>query len=765
MDQYSTAVDHEAAPEALAPGAYAPESISLSPFVGGVRPLSAPDRAETGDRAYEDRGSASLLASPFSTGLIDSAAPEAETAVTALLAEMGDEAFGEAVQALVDEAAGRQVTSAESWSSDRAAELPTGEVEAWMAGIAAQADQLLEHLELHFGDRTPESLSEGELEAVLNEALAAQGAPDLSGEGFLSALARRFGSVVKGVGNLARRGITAVATRLLGPLFRLVRQMVPSLLRSVLSIAFRNLPAEVQADATALAAKLGITLPSGAPAAPSAAPGEVLAELFDSQLAQAAITDNQAMADQLLNEWESAGAQDGGGAMARLDAARADLAEQLTAAAPGSDLSSELEQFIPAVMAALPLIRTGIGIYGRDKLVRLIARLLAQLIKSLTGMEATQALTRAIADKGLGLLRLEAENAAGSSQLGAEALVSTLEDTIRAVGHLPPESQEQPLRLQAEVQEAFAEAAARHMPSEILRADLDAHEMEGESAVWVLMPRGSSRRYRYRKCSMIFPAHISRQVARAIVLNDGGTLEQRFLDEGTTGWPVTAEVHLYETLPGTHLGHLAASEGEGHGAGPLETSEFEELTSQTASLLFNQPGLGRAAAGRRYYRVVIPGRPGPARKRHRRAVVRLILTGPRPVMRVHLRLSEREAHRVGELLGQRADVRLVAVFRSLILGLAQRSLPGRIIRQVRRPPGLVLSDEQARTLGGAIGERMVAAVAAQLRAMGPALAAATRDPAPGITLTFEFGFADRAALIAGSPDAPSVTIRPGWHRD
>ncbi len=77
----------------------------------------------------------------------------------------------------------------------------------------------------------------------------------------------------------------------------------------------------------------------------------------------------------------------------------------------------------------------------------------------------------------------------------------------------------------------------------------------------------------------------------------------------------------------------------------------------------------------------------------------------------------------------------------------------------------MLSDEQARTLGGAIGERMVAAVAAQLRAMGPALAAATRDPAPGITLTFEYGFADRAALIAGSPDAPSVTIRPGWHRD
>jgi hypothetical protein len=305
------------------------------------------------------------------------------------------------------------------------------------------------------------------------------------------------------------------------------------------------------------------------------------------------------------------------------------------------------------------------------------------------------------------------------------------------------------------------------VPSEVLRADLDAHEMEGESGVWVLMPRGPSRRYRYRKHTSIIPVRISRPVARAIVLYDGGTLEQRLLDEGTAAWPAEAEVHLYEALPGTHLGHIAAAE-TGNRGGPLDTSELEQLTPQTAGLLLNQPGLGRSAAGpvgSRYYRVALPGRPATHRRHAKRVVVRLVMTGRRPAVRVHVRLGEHEARRVGELLAQRADVRVVAAFRSQFLGMARHSLPGRILRQVQRTPGLMLTSEQARTLAAVIGERMVTAVATQLRALGPTLAAATRDPASGVTLTFEFGFADPAALAAARTDAPAVTVRPGQHHD
>jgi hypothetical protein len=778
MDWYANPGEHHGA-EALTA-----EALSI-PFQGGVRVLAAPGGAEAGDHQIEEHGSG-RLSSPFSEGLVAADQSESEEAFAALAAELEDEEFDEALEALVNEAAGRHLVSAGAWPSGASEQLAGGEVAAWMAGIASEADRLLEHVEHHFATRTPESLAEGEVEAVVGEALAAQGRPGLEGEGFLDVLARKATSFAKGAAKLAKRGIAIAGGPLLGSLFRVLRKLVPLLLKRVLAFALNKLPPSLQKDAAGLAGKLGITLPSAkaapapapAPAAapepspePSVAPGAALAELFDAELAGAVVADHQAIADQFETEWEpTAGEARDDGAVDRLDAARAELVDQIANAAPGSVLTSELERFLPAVMAVLPVVRTGIRVLGRDKVVGLIAKPLAELIKGHVGPEATRALSRAIADKGLALLSLEAEAQVGGwGQLGAEALASTIEDTIRAVGELPPESQAEPLRLQAELQEAFAEAAARHLPSELLRADLAGLELEGESAVWVLMPRGPGRRYRYRKCSRIFPARIGRQVARAIILRDGDTLEQRLLDEGATGWPVEADVHLYEELPGTHLGHLAVSEGEDDAGGPLDTSEFEEFGPHIASLLLDQPGLGRRPAlvggPRRFYRVVVPGGPAAARRRFKRVVVRLVLTGPRPVLRVHLRLGERSAHRVTELLAQRADVRLVAGFRSLILGLAQQSLPERLARQCRRTSGAALTLEQAPVIAAAIGERMVTAISAQLRTLGPSLAAAARDPAAGVTLTFEFGFADPGALTAGRPDAPTITVRPGRPRD
>ena len=90
-------------------------------------------------------------------------------------------------------------------------------------------------------------------------------------------------------------------------------------------------------------------------------------------------------------------------------------------------------------------------------------------------------------------------------------------------------------------------------------------------------------------------------------------------------------------------------------------------------------------------------------------------------------------------------------------------MPWRLQRQAHRRLGLALSGDQARELATALGERMVTAVAAQIRSLGPSLAAATRDPAPGATLTFEFHFADTAALAAGRTDPPTVTARPRRH--
>ncbi|GIF23450.1 hypothetical protein BJ973_004062 [Actinoplanes tereljensis] len=749
---------------------------SSSPFVGGARSMDAPGIAEAADYRSGEQGPMGLVSSPFADGLLGSGRSEADEAFGALVSELTDEGFDEAVQDLVDEAAGRHLTSAGTWSSEATGYLATGEVQNWMAELAAEADRMLEHVEQHFAARTPESLTDGEVDAALAELLAEAG-PRLDGENFFGALARKAGSLLKGAAKLAKRGVAFAGRLVLGPLVGALRRIVPALLNWVLRKALNLLPENMRNDAAALAASFGITLPT-APTAPAAAAtepvpagaadpaagaeptaGAALAELFDAHLAEAVLGGDQPATSRLTAEAQVTVEEDGRSAVAGLDAARATLTEQLAAAETGSVLTTEVEQFIPAVMAALPLIRAGIRVIGRDRVVGLIARPLAELIKGRVGPDATKVLSRAIADKGLALLRLEAESAT-DGRLGAEALVSMLEDTIRAVGELPAESLAEPLRVRAELQEAFGEAAARHLPAELLRADLDTNEIDGESAVWVMMPRGPGRRYRYRKCSRTFPVRISRNVARAVVLADGGTLEQRFLDEGTAGWPAEAEVHLYEALPGTHLGQLAASEDR------ADTSEFELLTPGTAALLLGQPGVGRAGygVGRRYFRVV-PGRGWRHPRQFKRAVVVLVLTGPRPVLRVHLRLSERAAHRLTELLAQGADVRIVTGFRSLILGLAKQSLPARIARQAQRTPDVALTAEQTQTLAAAVGERMVVAVAQQLRSLAPALAAAARDPAEGLTLTFEFGFADRAALAAGRPDAPNLTVRPGRHRD
>jgi hypothetical protein len=60
---------------------------------------------------------------------------------------------------------------------------------------------------------------------------------------------------------------------------------------------------------------------------------------------------------------------------------------------------------------------------------------------------------------------------------------------------------------------------------------------------------------------------------------------------------------------------------------------------------------------------------------------------------------------------------------------------------------------------------MLRAIATQLPGSAAPILAAIKDPAPGITLTFLFPFADRAALESGQPGEPTMTIRPGRHHD
>ncbi|MBM7784421.1 hypothetical protein [Tenggerimyces flavus] len=672
------------------------------------------------------------LRSPFAEALMETR-DDNEQAYESLLNELQNETFDEAVEALVDEAAALDLVS--PWNEQG----PT-HLNAWAARVTADTNHFLEHLEHTFQDRTLESITEEEIDrAAANFATAP----------FSPAVEQLFGGILKklksGVTSLAKKGLAVVAkftgiAKLTGILGKLAEPLV----KRVVNLVVNRLPASLKGPATELARKLTGKVATTA---------KDLAADFDQRAAGALTATNDAALDTALADADAAAAQ---GTESELDDARAKLADEFLSAPPNEPPTVQIEQFIPAVMAAMPLIKTAAKLIGQDRIRRLVAGPVATFVARFVGQEKAKALAPHIAAQGLKLLGLEYDD---RPLVGAEALVTTIEETVRDVLTLPAEALADDLRVAAEVQEAFAEAAARNLPANLLRTDLESADEEAEAGRWVLMPRKARPRYRYRTYSHPLVVRVSRPTARLIVFADGETLEDRLLDEGTTSWPTEAEIRVYETIPGTQLGHLAAESEE-----TLSTYEFGELTPTTAGLLLNNPRLGRlpgpGGVGRRLFRLAGPWhRP---RRRRRRIGLRLVLDAAQPVLRVHLRIGERAAHAIAGQLEQNAHAQVVATVRQLLGPNARKSLAERLAR----PTALRQSTpDQRKAMADAVAEAMLAALAKELPQAGATLAQAAKDPASGITITFAVPFADQAALQAATPGTPTVTIRPGHHSD
>jgi hypothetical protein len=733
-----------------------------SPFAGAAVGAGPSTRETDGSASMSEGYATGPAASPFAEAMTDEdGRQEAEAAWQSLVDELADERFDEALDGLVDEAAGRYLRSRSrlSGGSD-ASDLAAQEVEAWLAERAEVVDQALGRLEGEYAERP---LTVAEATALLGSTGPGGAAGQTEGlepaaatEQFLGGLVRK---AVKAASSLAKKGISVLGKVLpMGRIFGLLRRLVRPLLKRVLDKALGRLPAPLQGPARTLAAKLGLS-------ENEATDAFTMGETFDHEMAQLLLAPTDGSAEQLLTELEAEASAPGPDPLARLDAARATLTEQLAAAEPGRPPTEQLEQFIPAVMAAMPLVRAGLSIIGRDRVVRFLAGHLATLIQPHIGPEAARALAPRIADTGLRLLSLEAE---APERLGAEAMVDTLEETVRSVLELPEASLANPIRLQSATDTALAEAAARLLPASALRPDLETFESTDGEATWVLMPRRTPGCRRYRAYGRVFDVTIARPQARAVVLNGEDTLEDRLQEAGVERWPVTGEVRLYEAMPGTQPGHLTAFEDE---AGSGDSAELEELTPEAATVLLGRPGLGRRfpmsarpfGPGRRYYRLVVPGR----RLRHRRPrlVVRLDTTAATPTIRLHLRLGERSsAVLAGYLTRQAYPDALTAVTR-LVGPVVRRHITGRLLLQLRRGLGASVTPARAEALGNHLVESMLRVLAAQLQGSAPAILAAIKDPAPGITLSFAATFADRAAVASGEPGEPTMTVRAGRHHD
>lgn len=707
------------------------------------------------------------LNSPFPARFIAEAfAPESDEAAS-FFAELEDEDFIDALDQLVNDAAAHQLADQRSWSSLPAEADARASLEDWIEPVATEAERAIDGFAERLAGSDLFGMPAQEFEQFL-EAAGNQTQFGLAGyENFLGGIIRAGKKLVSGAVGLVKKGIAAVGkvlpvNLLLGKLKGLVRP----LLRRVVSAAMNRLPASVRPLARKLAAKLGVAEAE----AEDHASAEGLAEVFGLEVTSLLYApDAEEELGENFFELQEYEATD---SLAALETARARFTERLAALPDGSTPTAEIEQFLPAVMAVQPLIKLGISIIGRQRVVNFIAGILANLAKGLIGEGPARMLATPVADLGLKVFGFETEADSGRMR-AAEAIASTVEGTALRLLELPEATFEDQLQLAAAVQEAFVESAAAYLPDRVLHEDLPERETAGDGGVWVLMPRSARPRYRFRKYTRVFAVPITRQTARAIRWSDGGTLEGHLLDRGVRRWPLEAEVDLYEAIPGTQFGHFIHDETTDEAAA-ADSSEFQLLTPDIAGLLLREPGLGRAAAagaglgrarpqvGRRYFRIrsAALDRINRARRLARRLSV--VVEPSKRQLRVQLRLSERQAQQLLALLqpsspSARRDLpSVLAALRQLYEPRLPQILTARLVRHA-------LSKDAAGTAAtvDALLKALSASLSRFLAQRAAQLAAAAAGPEHGVTITATFQDITRDR-IGAAVQPPEVAVQAGW---
>ncbi|GAA2198678.1 hypothetical protein [Sinomonas flava] len=604
------------------------------------------------------------------------------------LAELHDEAFDEALTDLVAETAGAVDERFESESTGYGTERERiGD--AHLAPLGLEAERYLDRLSDAIGETDVASLTGEQFDALLDSMDTAGEGLTPAGEEFLGGLIRKAKGAVKFVANAAKK----VAGTVVGPLLRgalaKLKGLVRPLLKRVLAFAIGRLPAPLQPAARALAAKITLEAEALAEAEAyegteglAAAPAmptdpELLAESFDAVVAEAlasaadTASRGDAVAASLREEPESFGAQDElrgdeGRELEALAEARAELIDRIGSAGEGEDLAPAVENFVPALLAAL---RLGIRLIGRPRVVGFLAKYVAQLIGRWTGPQLSGPLAHAVVDAGLRLLQLESPSDESESEAAPTLLAATVEDTVRRLAEAEDYTLDSEDLLQLAVAEAFEQAVATNFPSALVRRGLQ----QAPTLAGSFVTRRARSVHPFRRYTRVPEVEITPQVAEAVRTFGGVTLAAALRAAGLT-LPLRARVHIYEAVAGTTLPGIAARDrGAGRaGAGRRPWRRMHPLTPQAAGLLLREPRLGvaapaaflrsrgRVAAGQRFY-VLEPvggpaaGRP-PAGAADRPSQPRVVVDLPQARIDVVVHLADADAQGIAAAVRQGAGV-------------------------------------------------------------------------------------------------------------
>lgn len=613
-----------------------------------------------------------------------------------------------------------------------------------------------------------------------------------------------FGGILKAVKNvagkaidLAKSGALALGSAALGPLLNKLKPLALKLLNHVLRVAIERLPEALRPVARQLAKRFGL---AGEVEETGSGFGEVQRE-FNEQMAEALLAPGEVERDLEVARAvadTSAPARD---ALGDLNRAREELSDRLSRLKEGEDPGPALENFIPAL---LPVLKVGIKLAGRSRLVGFLARFLSPLLRRFTGNYA-EPLSKAIVDAGLRVISLEAtpENAARAAN---SAVISAVEDTVRRVAALPEYMLDDQELLEGAALEAFEQAAAANFPpvlgEDTYRVRPDLRESAQVRGTWVALPLCGVPRY--KKFSRVVRARITPEKAGGVETFGGATLAE-FLEEQlglAPGSELEADVHLYESMPGTLLPEVARLETGTPGLGSAAEAAYGQLhplTPQAAAMLLGEPGLGRPMPpeslaaryeiqpGQRFYHLSMPGvRPpatsrGPGRLR-RHSSLKVVLDFKAAQIRVRLYLAENRAQALLLRLRQQGHVGAILAW---LRPMVERKLESALLPRAHGGVAVIHPNVAPQHASGAALRHLPASLSGVLRFhllqwilqglreflknQTPQVLAAIESPQDGISFRITFhdppGLALLRDALSGRVTLPgAATLPPGVPR-
>ncbi len=697
-----------------------------------------------------------------------------------LLFELYDPEFDEVLAEIAHEAWEAVTERAAPFGETGTAESAERFLEEWSAPVRRDAETMLENVAQAVSEHDLASMSESEIDTFFERFEPRGTGLEPYFENFLGGLWNKAKNLAKKAIDVAKKGIALIPG--LSGLIGKLKGLVWPLLNRVLKMAIDKLPPTLQPLARQLAQRvLGAQVKeadgedfAATPAAPDVS---AVQQQFDFEAAMLMFAADETEQEVVLGEAVYGMELEDGAPVAALHEARARFVDQLEA---GVNPEQALEQFIPAVMAVLPIARTVIGVIGRKRVVNTLANFLAGYVGRYIPKESATQLSQAIVDAGLRMLSLEApaESEARTPRLACETIAQTVEDTVRRVTELDESTFEDTARFEAALTDAFHGAAAENFPPQLILPEL--HEAPLR-ATWVAMPRRRRHKY-YKKYTHVFDVEITPQVAESITTFGGTKLSAFLKDQLGVGAPVRAKVHLYQAISGTTLRRIASCERAVPGFGASAKTgvvQLHPLTVQAAGTLLQHPKLGRdipgeflssrrmIAVGERFYYLEIAGaRPitvttgaGAGAAVRRTSDVNVTLDFPKDEFRVFVYLSESDAQEIGGKIRKQDLTSVLLLAKRVYEAGLSVALGGDIQRHVKilteAVPQEQLFGKQLKQLAQHVKEHLTKkvvdwvgkAVSDYLKAGAGEFVAATEDPADGVTIIVQ---------LANPPGAPLV---------